>query len=60
MQKYEFSSPSDEPLCAAYHPTEVRDREGEKRERGGREDRMEGGRIGWREEEREGGRREGR
>jgi hypothetical protein len=34
MQKYEFSSPSDEPLCAAYHPTEVRDRdrEGERRE----------------------------
>jgi hypothetical protein len=53
MQKYEFSSPSDEPLCAAYHPTEVRDREGEKRERGGRKDR-------WREEKREGGRREGR
>jgi hypothetical protein len=48
MQKYEFSSPSDEPLCAAYHPTEVRDREGERREEG--QDRMEGGREGTREE----------
>ena len=23
MQKFEFTSPSDEPLCAAYHPSEV-------------------------------------
>jgi hypothetical protein len=30
------------------------------RERGGRKDRMEGGSEGWREEERDGGRMEGR